>query len=226
MKDFAAALDRRPAGTASAALQFEAEHGATVSVVLVLERDEPLRGAPGTDREARPWSLDGWEIACCAVILSDLEAVGGDDYKVGMFTERAEPAPGGRSRPVRVCQELLHFGRAHCEGLLIQAGSRIRAERGPLDDRLVGRALVSQIARWIEHVRMWRHTSGTAPADPESRAQWVAARLGLADARLSRALAREMEGDRPADVAATELWASVQPWPGPTWNARADSANG
>ncbi len=47
---------------------------------------------------------------------------------------------------------------------------------------------------------------------------------GVPDARLTRALAREMEGDRPADLAASELWASVQPWPGPTWHARADAA--
>ncbi|MCA9493962.1 MAG: succinylglutamate desuccinylase/aspartoacylase family protein [Myxococcales bacterium] len=212
MKDFVSALESRPSDSPSTALQFEVEHGATVSVVMVLERDH------GAMADPRPWSLDGWEATCCGVILSDLEAIGGDDYKVGMFTERM------LGRPERVCHELLHFGRAHCEGLMIQAGSRLRADTGPLAPTDLHQTLVAQIARWIEHVRLWRHTSGSAPRDPEARAQWVSRRLGLADARLSRALAREMDGDRPAEVAAQELWASVQPWPGPMWHARADHA--
>jgi hypothetical protein len=216
MKDFLHALAERPAGAHSVSLQWEAEHGATVNVVMVLRRSPEEQGGeyPGD----RPWSLDGFEALCCAVVLSDLEATGTDDYKVGLFTERID------GHPHRVNQELLHFGRAHCEGLLTQDGTRVRSEHGapPLDD--FERCLVAQLARWIERVRVWRTTSRTAPRDPEARGRWVARRLGLADARLARALAREMERDGPIDVAARELWASVPPWPGEYWTTAVHAA--
>lgn len=211
MKDLVDALHRRPPGGQSVGLQFEVEHGATANVILVLERDRRLAAS------THPWTLDGWDILNCAVVLSDLESSGTEDYKVGLFTERVA------GRPDRVNHELLHFGRAHCEGLLVQAGTRVQTERGPLATDVVEHALVHQIARWIERVRVWRTTSSTAPRDVSARGKWVARRLGLADARLARALAREMDRDTPPREAAERLWRSVHPWPGPAWNERADA---
>jgi hypothetical protein len=221
MKDLVDSLHRRPADGHPVGLQFEVEHGATVNVVLVLER-APLtidRTGHGVDGSL-PWTLDGWDVASCAVVLSDLESSGTEDYKVGLFTERV---PG---RADRLNQELLHFGRAHCEGLLAQAGAKVQAERGPIAPSDVEQALVAQIARWIERVRVWRGTSQTTPRDITARGRWVASRLGLADARLARALAREMEREGSPDEAALRLWQSVQPWPGAAWNVRADAQVG
>jgi len=210
MKDFLHAVEGRPPDSRSVALQFEAEHGATVNAVLVLERD---RAVPAP----RPWSLDGWSLLASGVILSDLQVSGGEDYKVGMFTERLD----GRVEGVN--QELLHFGRAHCEGLLIQAGARVRADHGPPPTERFEAALIQQIARWIERVRLWKSASQTAPRDIQARGRWVAQRLGLADARLARALAREMDRDTPPVHAATRLWASVPPWPGPAYDEPVDA---
>lgn len=206
MKDFLIALDHRPMEGPSVQMQFEVEHGATVNVVMVLQRDLEATEPP------REWSLDGWALLSCGVILSDLESRHTKDYQVGMFTDRLPqshgPSPGGAN------QELLHFGRAHCDGLLLQA--RARTEQRVTSTEQFERSLVDQIARWIERVRVWRHSSQSAPRDVEARGRWVARRLGLADARLARALAREMERDTPAAVAAAHLWDSVPPWPGPT----------
>ncbi len=199
MKDFLHALHQRPPQGHSVSLQFEAEHGASVNVVLVLQRD-PEHPVP-----RRGWSLDGWDLRCCGVILSDLEA-SEDSRQVAQFTDSLDGS--------LVNQELLHFGRAHCEGLLKQAGVRVRADHGTPATEALEQCLVDQITRWIERVRLWQQTSQSAPRDVEGRGRWVARRLGLADARLARALAREMERDTPPRVAAVRLWDSVPPWPG------------
>jgi hypothetical protein len=212
MKDFLGTLQRRPPGAPSAALHFEVEHGATASVILVLERDRTVLEEPQVG------SLDGWDMLACGVVLSDLESLGNEDYKVGLFTERRTT----RSERSSLNLELAHFGRAHCEGLLSQMGVRARVENGPLATQGIEDALVGQIARWIERVRSWRTRSGNVPRDYDARAGWVATRLGIADARLARVLGREMDRDTPPLEAARALWASVPPWPGPTWHERAD----
>ena len=94
----------------------------------------------------------------CGVVLSDLEAGGTEDYKIGLFTERRRA-----DRP-DVNQELLHFGRAHCDGLLAQAGARVRAERVSSRHRAARAHTGGQIARWIERVRSGARTSQTVPA--------------------------------------------------------------
>ena len=202
MKDFLNALHQRPSHAHSAGVQFEAEHGATVNVVLVARR-----GQGGTE-STQEWSLDGWDLLSCAVILADLEA-SEEARQVALFT-------GDPGREVPINQELLHFGRAHCEGLLRQAGARVRAARGALPTQALERCLVDQITRWIERVRLWGQSSRSVPRDIDDRGRWVARRLGLADVRLARALAREMDRETPAASAAEALWASVPPWPGGT----------
>lgn len=200
MKDFLLTLMLRPPGSSPLGVQFEAEHGATVNVILVLEREDP---AP-----ANLWSLDGWDVVACGVVLSDLESLGTDDYKVGLFTER------GSGHAPSLNLELCHFGRAHCEGLLSQAGERVEGEGAVGTDRLE-QALVKQIARWIDRVRVWRTSSSTTPPDLDDRATWVALRLGLSDVRLARELGRHMDTTTPAIDAARAIWAAVAPWPGP-----------
>jgi predicted deacylase len=199
MKDLLLTLALRPPGSQPMSLQFEVEHGASVSVILVLERD--------TDSPVRSWSLDGWEVTHSAVILSDLEARGANDYKVGLFTE------GGLGRSGNANYELLHFGRAHCEGLLSQGGTRVGGVGAVTTDRLE-EALVVQISRWIERARVWRRSSQTTPSDPDERGVWVAQRLGLSDGRLARAIGVQMETGTPALRAARELWAHEPIWPG------------
>lgn len=216
MRDFLSSLGQRPIDAHSVSLQFEAEHGATVNLLAVFERDR------ASLEEVRPWSLDGWEVAACGVILSDLEALGDEDYKVGLFTERGI----GRSG---LNLELANFCRAHCEGLLRHAARRVRAEHGPAVPEIVQtveRGIVALLARWIERVRVWRRSSRTVPGDVDERARWIAQRLGLSDPWLARFLAREMDHTTPPELAAQACWDAVPSWPGPTWIARAEAASG
>ena len=201
LKDFLGLLAERPDG-APVAVQFEAEHGATVNVVMVARRDGNLGPTPA-------WSLEGWSIDCCGVVLSDLETEGARHYKVAMFTDRSARA---------INQELLHFGRAHCEGLLKQEGTRVRGSKGSPEPAAIERAMVDQIGRWIERVRMWKLKIPPMVNSHEERTRWVTRSLGLADERLARALVGEMDRDSPVDEAAAALWASVEPWPGLMWH--------
>jgi hypothetical protein len=197
-KDFLDALQQRPAGQ-SVALQWEGEHGATVNVVMLATRsaEEGL--------EARAWSLEGWDIHACAVVLADLEGHGTRDYKVGLFTESS--ADG-------LSQELVHFGRTHCSGLLKQAGWRVRDARGAPAPWEMERGMVDQISRWIERVRGW---SDDAELQDGVDGPWVARRLGIVDEGLADALFREIGSDVPVEEAATALWEAVKPWPGRLW---------
>ncbi|MEN0061799.1 MAG: succinylglutamate desuccinylase/aspartoacylase family protein [Myxococcota bacterium] len=193
MRDFLAACRERPNGGAPLRLQLEAEHGATVNVVLVLVRD------PAVTDPAPLHPLDGWTIEKCGVILADLER-SATSAPLAWFTE--VDANG-------VNQELLHFGRSHCEGLWLHGPPVAEATVDAFEEDLVG-----QIAGWIDHVRMWRRKSRSVPRDLEARSRWVAKRLGLYDARLARLLARHMDDERPALEAARGLWNGVPPWPG------------
>ncbi len=192
MKDFLADCRARSPFGAPLDLQLEAEHGATVNVVLVLERD------PRVTHPSPQHPLDGWIIERCGVILADVHRNEGS-APLAWFTEVQDGT---------VNQELLHFGRAHCEGLWLH-GKQLACSI----DEFEG-ALVEQIAGWIEHARLWNRTSGTVPRDTEARARWVAKRLGLFDARLARLLAREMDESKPAAEAARAIWEAVPSWPG------------
>jgi hypothetical protein len=192
MRDFIDAIGRRGPG-APLSMQWEAQHGATVNVVMTLRREE---GAPST-----PWSLEGWRIERCAVVVADLEGDGARDTRVALVTE-ADPEAG-------INHELVHFARTHCEGLLRQAGWRVTGADGPPPRAAFERGMVLQIARWIERVRGWRALAVDVP----DRAAWIAGRLGIADRSLAAALAHELDHETPVDVAAAALWASVPGWP-------------
>jgi hypothetical protein len=131
-----------------------------------------------------------------------------------MFTDRRERA---------INQELLHFGRAHCEGLLKQAGARIGGSGGAPDPGDIEGAMVTQIGKWIERVRTWTTTVPPMIEGREAKTRWVARNLGIADERLAGALVNEMDSEVSVEEAAAALWASVEPWPGPMWHAMRES---
>ncbi len=197
MKHVIETLDTRPDGGEPVALLFEAEHGATVNVVMVCVRE-------GT---VDPWSLEGWSIECCAAIVSDLEHQRARDYKLALFTERM----GERGD---INQELLHFGRAHCEGLLKQVGWRALGERGAPERGAIEAMFCRHLQRWVEQVRaLGSEGFIEAPDSEEARVDWVARQLGIADHALARALAAEMRADTTSESAARKLWTDAHAWP-------------
>ena len=198
MKDFVQALAARPAGGRPVALQWEVEHGDTVSIVLVATRAE---SAPLSERVP----LEGWDVHRCAVVVSDLKG-SEDRYEIGLFTEPGERAGSN--------QELLAFGRAHCSGLLAQPGARVGHAGEVSQAERVAAVVIHQIARWVERVRRWGRRSRTVPEGLPERARWVAHRLGLADMELATGLAQCMSDDRDPMEAAAVIWAGVLPWPG------------
>jgi len=196
MKDVLGILKERPAIGAPVGLQWEAEHGSSVNVLLVCVRDAD---APEIDDDV--WTLDGWSIEHCGVVLSELEG-GGREYQFAIFTELL-PGPAGR-----INQELLHFGRAHCEGLLAQGGARARGPGvGAFED-----AVIAQVEGWIEQAR-----AAYDALDGPCSGRWIAARLGLADHRLARSIALQVPLATSAREAARAIWEEFPRWPGPLW---------
>jgi hypothetical protein len=194
MRELVDDIARRPAHGEPVSLCWEAEHGGTVNVMLLCRRLE----AP----VLTPWSLEGWEVVRCAVVVREVDASGAYDDAVALFA-----APDRRGA---VNHELLHFGRAHCEGLLRQAGRRIVGRAGPAIRVALDNAVVELVSRWVSHVRddadeLLRLADG-------ERAREVARRLGLQDPRLAASLARAVAEDGlPMDVART-IWSEAGRW--------------
>jgi predicted deacylase len=184
----------RPSGGQPVGIQWESTHGTSMNVLLVATRDP--------DAPDRPWSLDGWSVDRCSVLLSPLRGAVGRDSRVGLFTE-----PLGPDR--RVNHDLLHFARAYCEGLLSQEGPRAWWDGQVVPD--ADEPVVAQIASWLERARGLRR-SGEVPDDAQGRARWVASALGLADPHLAAALADALESGRPAGDVARAIWRGVEAW--------------
>jgi predicted deacylase len=195
LRELATQLDSRGSDAEPVALQWEAEHGATVNIVLAL-----TRGALVAD--AGLWSLDGWEIQACAVVVSDAPGARDKDIgalprrerdghdRVGLFTRRYSDGA--------INAELLHFARSHCEGLLAQAGTRV--EGGEAPGEALGDAVITQIAAFADHARRL----DLAGLDDAGRIARVVERMGIADPEFARALAL---GDLADPVAfARALW--------------------
>jgi len=200
MKDMLETIRQRPADGEPVGLQWEGEHGSSVNVVLVAVRD-PDSG------HSNPWSLDGWSIEHCGVVVSELEAAA-HDYQFAIFTELLPGLEG------RINQDLLHFGRAHCQGLLDQGGSRAHGSQADV----INEAVVRQLTQWISGLRAWQADGRTdVPASGVERIRWVAEQLGLADHRLARALGMQMDVGGAPEEAALRIWHSVPLWPGPLW---------
>jgi hypothetical protein len=200
LKGILATLAARPPGQ-PVGIQWEAAHGASIHVMLVAIRDE--------DAPDRPWSLDGWSVERCSVLVSDLRGSGVRDTRIGLF---AEPLGGPF---LQVNQELLGFGRAHCERLLAQGGPRVRGETGAPPPNELEAVIVAQIAGWLERVRGWRTEALVPPPrEVEARTRWVAGQLGLCDDWLAEGLAAEMDTTRAALEVARSLWDAVPDWQG------------
>lgn len=203
LKGFFDDLAERPPGATPIAMGWEAEHGATVNVVLVARAEEVGR--------RDPWSLEGLQIARCAVIVSDLEGGGANDYQVAMFT--------GGKRAELVSQELLAFGRAHCRGLLRQASRRVSGVPGPFLRVNLERVVVGLVARHVERVR--ELADALEDVAPRARVDWLRRRLGLLDTQLVAALAASVGDEAEPSDTARQIWSQVVAWRGGT--VRSDS---
>jgi predicted deacylase len=200
MRDVAESLASRPPG-APVGIAWEEEHGAVVNVVLVCTRN--------SDAKTSEWSLDGWSIEGCAILVSDLRRTGGG-YKIALFTRR------GSAQSLN--DELAHFGRQHCEGLLGDVNRRVYAPNGQLAVSAIRGAVVREVSGFIRRMRAFSGLAGRdLPADPRARAQWVANYLGLLDEGIAEAVARHMETTDRADEAAEAVWERAETWPGPLW---------
>jgi hypothetical protein len=193
MKDFLASISTRAGSGEPVALCWEAEHGGSVNVVLLARRidDVPLE----------PWSLGGWVIERAAVVVH--EPGRGRQDGLGLFTE-----PDHRGQ---VNQELLHFGRAHCEGLLHQAGWRIAGRAGPTLKLRVETAVVEQIGRWVAAVRADRARFEQLAA--EGSYEIAARRLGITDLDAVVALVHASLEDGANVEVARRVWTAVGSWP-------------
>ncbi|MBN2797701.1 MAG: succinylglutamate desuccinylase/aspartoacylase family protein [Deltaproteobacteria bacterium] len=177
------AAERGPGAPMS--VHWEGEHGASVNVVLMATRE-------GGACEGR--SLEGWRVDHCGIVLSDLEAGAERGYGVALFTEPREGAP--------VNQELIAFGRAHCEALLQQGGDRLSGQGGEALARAVDRAIVGHLTGWIAQARA---------AAPSVDPRWASEHLGLADPLLvGLVVAAALGGGDPGEEAA-RIWRGAEP---------------
>jgi hypothetical protein len=205
MKDTCGLLLSRKAGE-PAAIQWEEAHGAVVNIVLICTR---IKGASPV---SEVWSLDAWKIEACSVLLSDLHE-SGLAYKLALFTESIGGAPPS--------QELMHFGRSHCEGLLRQGGIRAMETEGD-DSRLrFDHAIVPQLERWVRRILGAGYTTDLSNFESdEEREQWVMEELGIVDRTLASALVKSMNESGTAEEAARRVWEGIRPWPGSLWARR------
>jgi predicted deacylase len=197
LKDFLQMLASRPPGAAPAAVQWEPDHGASVNVILLATRE---RGLKTVD-----FSLDGWRMRACAVVLQAF-AEQEREYELALFTGLDDLESN----------ELLAFGRAHAEGLLLQGGDRLGGQQ-PVDLDAVKVFAVAQFARWIRRLRRASDEPGWPTAGGSGAIRRAIALLGLEDAALASELVRvAMEGES-VDRAAALVWDSIDPWPGKRW---------
>lgn len=199
MVDFVRTSRWRPDSGAPVTFAWESEHGASVSVVMLATResDDPYL--------ASRRRLDSWRMRSCAVVASATRGDGESDHKVGLFTEEASDSVG-------VNQELLQFGRAHCDGLLAQANHVVRGAGGEALEDVLRASAIEQIARWIRLARFTasRFAPGGDVVDPEARDRWVLGQLNLVDPVAMEAVMSEVGADRPPEVAAAAIWKTLQ----------------
>jgi predicted deacylase len=197
MKGFVRTVVQRTPGEGSLSLCWETEHGGSVNVVLLARWEG--EGAP----DAR--SLDGWTIERCAVVLSELEGFGANEYQLGLVTAVGDHQQAN--------QELLHFGRAHCGGLLKQAEWSVTGQPGPALLQRVGQAIQGLVHRWIERVRASSSTQWR-------EAEVAARRLGIRDPWLRERVVQAALSEQPSAASARQIWESVEPWPDATVGER------
>lgn len=195
LKDLLDTLDRRPSGGEPFALRWETEHGGTVSVVMLARRGEGVEN----DR-----NLSAWQIERCAVSVHDPAQRSAHDDRIALWTEPDEAS--------QVHHELLHFGRAYCEGLLRTPSWRITSRPGPQARMALDAAVADVLARWVLHAR--DHLADATDLQEDDAVAVVAGQLGLVDVELARRLVRAARGSRGAAQAARALWADTPAWSG------------
>jgi hypothetical protein len=178
----------RPSGSAPVELCWEAEHGGSINVLLLARRTT-------ASAEGAAWSLEGWQVERAAVIVHDLHERSDQGDQLALFTE-----PDGKGV---VNQELLHFARAHCEGLLRQARSRYRLHPGG------GAALVRSgpEAPLLERIALV--VAEARACSPVPSATELSTRFGLVDDELCEALERALPGDDEPVSVARRIWSAI-----------------
>lgn len=194
IKHLLALHDRRADRGEPASVLWEDEHGASLNLILVARRE----GAGAVD----PWSLDGWRVERCGVVLSDLVAPSTQDYALGLFTE---PGPGGE--PASVHQELAAFGRAHAQALLGHARWHGGGGEGLREQ------VLERMTHWVVAARDGRGALTPPPEDLDERALWVADWIGLADMGVARDIAGAVLSQEPARQVAERIWEETPSWP-------------
>ncbi|TNE85394.1 MAG: hypothetical protein EP330_25240 [Deltaproteobacteria bacterium] len=197
LKDFLAHLVDRPDGAAPAAVQWEPDHGASVNVILLATRDR--------DASTSPFSLDGWRMRACGVALQAF-AEQQREYELALFT-----GLDGLEN-----SELLAFGRAHAEGLLLQGGDRLGGAE-PVRASTARHFAEVQLARWIRRLRRASEEPGWPAPDHPAAIRRAIAHLGLEDDVLGVALVRAARSEASPEDAARATWDAIDPWPGPRW---------
>ncbi|TVQ90972.1 MAG: hypothetical protein EA397_10775 [Deltaproteobacteria bacterium] len=193
LKGLVSTLRSRPKGGAPAGIRFVGEHGTSVNVILLATSE--VDPGPG-------WSLESWRIERCAVLVSSLGGQGRGG-RVGIFTEHKTGEEASANA------ELLQYGRAHCESLLVQGD----APTIDGDAEQAEYVFVEQLARWVERARDLRDSPFPVPDDQADRERWMRSRLGLVDPDLVRTLVRELDQRAPARPVARAIWDLVVPWP-------------
>lgn len=197
LKDFVQTIGQRDAQAAPMAMCWETEHGGSVNIMLVAHHEG--------EGEPDPWSLDDWTIERCSVLVSD--SAGAQDYQVALFTARDDQGI--------VNQELVHFGRMHCERLLKQSSWRFQGRGGALAQHALENAARQLVADQVASVTELRHELRDVPE--AARGEWVARRLGLLDREISQRVAEAVTEGHPVPDAARRIWKDLTPWPGPLW---------
>ena len=199
MKDICGVLVRRDGGE-PAGIQWEEAHGAVVNIVMLCSRSDE---SPINDDM---WTLDGWNIEACSVLISDLHERG-ISYKLALFTESITGAPPS--------QELIHFGRSHCEGLLRQGGVRSAKLTGVSSARGLDGAVIPQLERWVRRLIGAGYAQDISRLESdEERIGWVMQQLGIVDRSLAAALVQSLNLDGTVHDAAQRVWSDIRPWPG------------
>ncbi|MCB9662528.1 MAG: succinylglutamate desuccinylase/aspartoacylase family protein [Alphaproteobacteria bacterium] len=191
--DLARRVGARPATGAPFTMAWEAEHGGSVSVLLIGRRDGPA---------AEEGGLDGWRFVRSTVLVSGGAGLGG--YDVALSTDGLEDHAASA--------ELVHFARVHVERLLRRATWRVSAPGG-LQPRLeLTRAAQALVAGQVAGLAAHRaRLSSLSPAD---RPAWVMRTLDLRDPDLAAAVAQAAVDGVDPEEAARRIVQATSPWPG------------
>ena len=188
-------LGRRAPRSSPVSVCWETEHGALLNVALLARVPE---GVAWDGASLEPLVLE----RAGAVVADRGSAAFGD--KVGLFTEPGEDG--------LVSHELLHFGRAHVEGLLRSASLRFTGRAGPRALMAMRQAYDGLLSDWVRRLRNLDELQHTPLM---ARADFVMERLGVRDRALAADLAGAALGGQDAAEAGRLVASAGHAWPGP-----------